>query len=241
MANLRPLTITSAGEKQEQLDADNLIVGAGVTTISGNLLISAAGANITIDTGKTFGTTGTGNINLPNNGSARFQIEGTGVGSTVTAPNLDQLTDGSLTSLHAHSEVPTLVVSKTAAASIGANQIVYITNAGEINLAQANSISTSRSTLGVAPSAISMSSSGDVMMIGEVSIEFDGSLTLDEDDPVYLSATTAGRATNLAPSASGEVVKLMGIVTDASAYGGTPGDTATVLVGLLGTLPESIP
>lgn len=241
MADLRPLTVTSAGDSSEQLDADSLVVGAGITTLSGNLLISANGTDITIDAGKTLGTTGSGNINLPNNGSARFNIEGVPVDANVTAANLIALTDGSQITLHSHAATSSTTITKVAANTIGANQVAYLTATGEIDLAQANSLSTSQSTIGVAPTQIISTNPGLIQLVGEIAIEFDGGLTLDENDPVYLSATTAGRATNVAPSTSGQVVKFLGIVTNAVTYTGTAGDLATVLIGLLGELPEAIP
>ncbi len=49
MANFRPLTLQS-GTVTAQQNADTLIAGAGVTTASGNLTISAAGSNVVVST-----------------------------------------------------------------------------------------------------------------------------------------------------------------------------------------------
>jgi hypothetical protein len=110
--NFRALT-EQQGVKEEIQDGQGLIVGNAVKTATGNLLLSPAGTNITVDAGKVLGTTGTGNINLPNNVNSQFQIEGTDVHNTpgvgqVTAPNLDTLTAGPFSNadlLHTHNNL----------------------------------------------------------------------------------------------------------------------------------------
>lgn len=58
---------------------------------------------MTIDNGSQLNTTGSGTINLPNNINSRFLIENLSVGSTVTAPNVNTLTNGSnADALHTH-------------------------------------------------------------------------------------------------------------------------------------------
>jgi hypothetical protein len=49
---------------------------------------------------------------------------------------------------------------------------------------------------------------------------FEGSLTLAVGEAVYLSASSAGKLTNVAPSASGEVVAELGIIVTVNAAGG---------------------
>ena len=83
-----------------------LFIGATNATAVGvgrSGITTSLNGTVSIVSGATLGTVSTGNINLPNNGSARFKIEGTSVGSTVTAANLDTLTNGSdADALHTH-------------------------------------------------------------------------------------------------------------------------------------------
>ena len=99
-------TVIVSGKTKQIADADTLLVGAGIKSSTGSLVLSATGSDITVATGKTLGTTGTGNINLPNNGSARFQIEASSVSANVTAANLGTLTASTTSNadaLHTHS------------------------------------------------------------------------------------------------------------------------------------------
>ncbi len=95
--------------------ASSLSTSAGALTLSGfsgiNLqnngttVLSLGAAALTVQAGVTLGTTGTGNINLPNNASARFQIETVTVSTNVTAANLGTLTAGTASNadtLHTH-------------------------------------------------------------------------------------------------------------------------------------------
>lgn len=95
---------------------------AGALTINGTLAID--GATATVQAGRTLDTTGTGNINLPSNGSARFNIESVAVGATVTALNLDTLTDGSdASALHTHG---VSTISGTSGEALDAGELVSI-------------------------------------------------------------------------------------------------------------------
>lgn len=105
MADYRAL-VRNGAVNQVQADADSVIVGAGIKTSTGNLTITPSGTNIIIPASKLLTTSGSGNINLPNNGSARFQIETTAVSANVTAANLGTLTAGPASNadaLHTHS------------------------------------------------------------------------------------------------------------------------------------------
>ncbi len=66
------------------------------------VVLGRSGSNVKIAAGSLLSTTTTGNINLPNNGSARFNIEGSAVSANVTAANLTALTGGGSTALHTH-------------------------------------------------------------------------------------------------------------------------------------------
>lgn len=95
--------------------------------------VSLAG-NTTVLTGKLLDTAGTGNINLPNNVSARFQIETVSVSANVTAANLGTLTAGpasDASALHTHagiggSATSVIDTTLTTAAMTASGQAAYI-------------------------------------------------------------------------------------------------------------------
>lgn len=104
MSDFRAL-VRNGQVNQLQDNADSLIVGAGIKTASGDLTITPAGTNIVVPASKLLTTTGTGNINLPRNASANFNIEGVAVSNNVTAANLGTLTAGPASNadaLHTH-------------------------------------------------------------------------------------------------------------------------------------------
>lgn len=273
MPNFRALTLQSAQFKQQQ-DADTLIVGAGVTTNSGNLVLGTGGTDVQIATGKnlslagtggnvdfsasngtfktttgtvTLGsgsvnvtgnmtmqagtllsTTGTGNINLPNNGSARFQIETVAVSANVTAANLGTLTAGAASvadSLHTHAGLGIVAGLTTTGVTTGlwgyvsANSTMSKTDNAAIATARAFGCNTG--------------TAGSMQVTGQVTAAFTtagGSPAAGSQ--VYLAAAAddsgagGGKLTATVP-ASG-VVAAVGICTDNSGYSGAK--TALVLI-----------
>src|SRR3990167_741236 len=110
MADYRALTIKN-GQFDDISDTDGIIVGVRIISATGGLSIAASSGSITIsnsmvmDAGTTLSTTSTGNIDLPNNASAKFKIETVAVSANVTAANLGTFTAGSTSnadSLHTH-------------------------------------------------------------------------------------------------------------------------------------------
>lgn len=101
---------------------DVLEVGAGIDTESGDLGLGSATGFVTVNIGQTLRTTGSGLIDLPNNGSARFKIEGVAVSANVTAANLGTLTAGPLANadaLHTHVAGGAVPTSRTLTAGTG--------------------------------------------------------------------------------------------------------------------------
>lgn len=193
------------------------LAGAGTA-----LIINAAGTAVTVQSGATLTTTGTGNINLPNNGSARFKIESTSVGSTVTAPNLDTLTNGSnADALHTHSGVSasSVAITKTADENLSAGNLLALGfNGGTpiCNKADANGSGTRPNAVGFTAAAVTASNPATIVVSGEVAVA-DASwdsvpTTSDVGAPVYMSET-AGNVTLTAPSTSGSTVQKVGIVS----------------------------
>ena len=71
--------------------------------------------------------------------------------------------------------------------------------------------------------------SGTIVSSGPVKVLFEPSLTLNPNDSVFLSASTPGRATNVAPANSGEVIKLIGILRDTSGYDNISGSAQLIM------------
>ena len=220
----KPLVIDLTDGRTKQIpDADSLIVGTGITSAAGSLTLSANGADIFIDAGKTLSTNTTGNINLPNNANARFKIEGTSVGATVTASNLDILTNGSdATALHTHSTGN--VVTATSGEGIAAGEQVGFENSAgspRVFKADAGAAGNRRRSVGVANAAslsgapVFILTSGAERAISDAAWE-GGTFpaAADVGKPVFLAKTTPGCATlTVAAYVAGDTVQQVGVVS----------------------------
>lgn len=132
-----------------------------------------------------------------------------GAGATVTATNLNTLTDGSnADSLHTHAAADaTQVVQNYTAGTGGVAQYepVYVSANDTVLPGDASAISTSR-IIGLAPSAISAAASGSIVVNGTITGVGTG---WTAGAPVFLSET-AGNLTQTAPSTSGAVIIRVG-------------------------------
>lgn len=95
----------------------------------------------------------------------------------------------------------------TAAADIDAREVVYVSAAGTVNLAQANALATSKA-FGIAPANILSGATGTILTVGIVTSTGWG---LTANAIYYLSPTVAGGITTTAPSTSGQYVVPVGI------------------------------
>lgn len=256
MANYNAL-VTTGGTTQQIHTPDNLVTGQGLVNESGAMPINgiggvniqgngttavnvnAAGTSITVQAGATLAATSTGNINLPNNASARFQIQGTGVSANVTATNLGTLTAGAASNadgLHTHADLsgssPQLIATSvtTTAMTGGTGQAAYVSSAATVS-PTSNAATTTSRFLGFYEGT-----SGQVIVAGVIP---DALMTTaggspSNGAPVFLAAsaddtnTGAGKLTATAPSAAGSVVAEVGIVIDNSNYAGAK--TARILI-----------
>lgn len=212
----------------------DLLVGAALL-LRGSL--SGGVSTLTVQASTTLGTTGTGNIDLPNNASARFKIEGVSVGATVTAANLLDLTDGGETSLHTHSGIgATDITSQTAGAQLYVGQaVVWDDSAGTAKVYQADGAGAGE-RLDCAGFCV-LAASGDGQ---PTTVRVSGSLVVpdvywpsdtapvaaDVGKRVYLSATTPGDVTLTAPDTAGQLALRVGWLIK----GGS--GTATVAIGI---------
>lgn len=122
-------------------------------------------------------------------------------------------------------------ITFTAAAGIDAGTAVRVSSNNNVQMAIATSEAAAK-VVGIAVSAITAASMGSITtQFGSriTNQKFVAGLTLAANDDVFLSAVTAGRATNVAPSASGQVIRKIGIVKDASTYTGSADDPADMI------------
>ncbi len=118
----------------------------------------------------------------------------------------------------------------TAAASVNINQTrngytLWATPAvGEIgymtstNKTLAKAIATGLSTSNVY--GVYEGTAGTLDINGVINLLFDTGLTLLSGNEIWLSPTTAGRATNVRPSTIGQTIVSLGILEDITGYGG---------------------
>lgn len=195
-------------------------IGPGAISVSGSATMQA---------GTTFATTGSGNINLPNNGSARFQVEGVSVSANVTAPNLGTLTAGSASnadSLHTHATATSTtnnITGLTLFSTPVTGELGYFSGNNTVSRAIATAMSTSRAIGAYA------GTSGALSAGPRVSILLDAGLTVAAGQPIYVSAATAGRGTNVAPNTATQVEAQVAILADASGYSSGAGSAQSCI------------
>lgn len=73
----------------------------------------------------------------------------------------------------------------------------------------------------VAAAGIGAGANGRIASEGRAYVRLVGGLTVANGEEVYLSAATAGRCTNAAPSTAGQVAQTVGFITDVLLYNGT--------------------
>ena len=252
------LTITAAGTDVIVAAGKNLSMGAGAgaadfsggsgifRTTTGAVTIGpgaiTVSGSMTMQAGTTLSTTGTGNINLPNNASARFQIETVAVSANVTSANLNTLTAGpasDASALHTHPGIPT-ALSFTSGAAISTGALVALQNvAGAPRLfhADANGAAplntaylVATSSAGAAGISVTVAANGDQVDVPDAVWDAVPAVT-DVGSPVYLSET-AGNWTLTAPSTSGSTVQSVGYVS----RGGAGAVRVLIVVGAPVTL-----
>jgi len=193
----------------------------------------------TIQAGSTLATTSTGNINLPNNtngGGTRFNIEGSPVTANVTAANLNTLTGGGATALHSHAGTGGAFAGFTKV--VGHNVIignpVYLYNDTGTTKAKKAEAITNPVVAGIVYEDKSTGDPTQIITSGETPALTDAAWVAstppvqatDLGKDVYLS-TSAGLLTLTPPTANGETVLRLGIVS----AGGTGASKIIVMVG----------
>ncbi len=253
MADHRALTL-QGGTTTRQQDADNLIVGAGAKTSAGELSVdgftgvalkgagtaavkvNATGTALTMQAGATLATTGTGNINLPNNGAAKFNIEGVAVSAAVTTANLGTLTAGVASNadgLHTHASVTAsqVVESGLTTAGLAVGDFGYASATNTMTKTDADAMASSRCVGANEGTVGSMT----VMGVIEAAKFTTAGGAPSPGAPVYLApgteeASAAGKLTATAPVGAGQVVAEVGLCLDATAYAGAKTSSVTLQI-----------
>jgi hypothetical protein len=171
----------------------------------------------------TLTTEGTGNIDLPNVNDARFKINGSSVGSTVTAANLDALTNGSVAdALHTHTAVAVGTQTTTGLAN---GDFSYISSNDTWTKSQNNGTLRQATVIG-AYEGVSGSVSLPGSIIEAAKFTTDGG-SPQPGDAVFLAASTddsgtgAGKLTATAPTTAGAYVTAVGVCLNNSNYAGS--------------------
>ena len=196
--------------------------------------------NINVQPGAVLGTIGTGNINLPVNVNAKFQIEGAPIsGTNVTAANFDQMWDGSVVpaSLHTHAGLAggTIETTETSLSALDKGMAVRLLNSGGFTRVDKQDATDDTSlnafTFGLAKATIGVPGPVDIVNFGVCS-SLDSAWDVvpaaaDIGKPVYGSTTTIGKL-SMAPSDSTGWTTRIGYVY----FGSTPPvlDTALIFV-----------
>lgn len=163
-----------------------------------------------------------GNINLPNNVTSRFQIEGVSVGSSVTAANLNSLTNTSnADAVHYHGVSRTSAVAGEALTA--GHAVAYDNSGGTPRLFKSRAVVASgvlANCVGLAVSTVIAAQAVLVQIVGEMSVAdaiFDAvPAVTDVGKRVYVSSNS-GKLTLTKPVGSGEVIMRVGTVSQGGA------------------------
>lgn len=190
------------------------VSGALEAKVSGVVTKGAAGLDVSVD-GTTVDNAGDelSVLGVP----ALFTIDGVAVGATVTAPNLTELTDGSLTDLHTHAGTDDALDSlrvtneyTTDGVGVTAGDPVYLSGNGIVSEALAATTSANK-VLGVARTTVGASAAVDVVSDGRLNGVLSGATA---GDHVYLAP--AGGLTSTRPTGAGERITLVGWAVNAT-------------------------
>ena len=123
--------------------------------------------------------------------------------------------------------------------AITQGQVVYHTTAaGTVDLATAAADAPAARAFGVVVDAsVDSTATGAIAIVGQRRILlFEAGLTLANGEEAYLSATTPGSVTNVAPSTTGQVIQTLGVID-----GPVTGYPGSLLVNVIFTLgPKAV-
>ena len=207
--------------------------GGGVTSLI------VTGTALTVQSGATLTTTGTGMIDLP----LLFEINNVAVGAGVIAANLTTLTAGPASNadaLHTHSTIAVTNISvtgTTGAATVNAGELVAwrdnqaVSGTPRVYQADADGAGTLVNAVGFSIASVAGSTSGSFYVSGELAIPdaaFTGGVpaVTDVGKKVYMS-TSPGLISMTPVSGTGETSLKVGIIT----VGGTGAVKINIQIG----------
>lgn len=197
--------------------------GGAVTITGGASTGTADGANVTVS-GGTAGGTGV-------DGRVVFVSGGTTYGLTAASVAGPALTTTAQTIIEAINEIngnanagtTQRTVTNSNAGAITVGQVLYFdgAGAGTVDLATAATNSAaSRGYYFVSDASIASAATGTANTGGTTQVRLETGLTISEGDILFLSASTPGSATNVAPSGTGNIVQVIGQISDVQTYDG---------------------
>jgi hypothetical protein len=190
------------------LKINNLLLDSTAITADGALTVTATGAAIDL----TFGARGS---TMTLNESGNTSLVGF-TATTILGAFNELKTSGSGSTTYISNDY-----TNGEAGAITEGQLVYISTTDTVKLASAASNNSLAKMVGaVGVTSIASSSSDSIRSEGITNIKFEISLTLSAGDEIFLSPSTAGSATNIRPSGSGNVIKSIGSIKDPGTYDG---------------------
>lgn len=181
MAQSRSLVLNAEGV-QEVAAADTLLVGSGVDAsaaqplvvggaVATGVTLGRSGQAVTVPAGATLQTAGTGNVDLPNNASARFKVEGAPVAASVTAANLGALTAGAASNadaLHTHALQArgAVVDDGYATTGLAAGDVAYVSAANTLAKTDSAAAASSRAV------GVFAGTAGELVVAGRATVRF---------------------------------------------------------------------
>ena len=189
------------------LKIDNLLLAGTAITADGALTVTATGSTSDL----TFGSRST---TIALSDASNTSLSGYSATSIF----------GAFAELQTTPTPPPIVLNtytNDEGSTINQGELVYLSGVDNIKLAVATSNNAPSIILGIVQdTTILNAASGSIVSKGVVSVKFEASLTLSGGDEIFISSTTSGRATNIRPSGSGNVIQSLGFVKNDSTYDG---------------------
>lgn len=193
------------------LKVNNLLLDSTAITADGALAITADNTAFTSDLsfsarGATIALNDASNLNLDSLYTATSVI-----GALNEVKNGDTEING-LGSTYTNGE----------ATAITRGQLVYVSTTDTVMLADASSNNDEARAVGaVVNNSVAASGSAIIGSHGLFRVRFESGLTLTAGQEIFLSASTAGSATNVSPSASGNIIQSLGTLKNLLSYDGS--------------------
>lgn len=135
----------------------------------------------------------------------------------------------------------TFDVTNGNAGAITLGQCVYFSAADTVDLGLAvDATSPSRAFMWVTDASIASSAVGQVGSAGPLTMRLEGGLTVNVNDFLFLSASTAGSLTNVAPVGASNIVQTLAVVKNTLSYDGATDFLVEALV-VVGNRTQNAP